>query len=288
MEKNIVLNNFDGNKIITSYDADKVWAATMSNGRKVFCKKKIAKEIETNMHFLSVLSGKKIYAFGMEFEISVPFIYDWNDETKVLTMEYCDGINLEFVLRNEETYNFGVKILNELLKLFIDEKIYWIDFAPRNVLLTSNKIKIVDFEKGLGLYSNEVEYLRNHVYEEYGSFSFMNDRMYMPDEIFDLNENEEEQNYYIPEIGPRRIKAVAKLLGYRNYLTKREYLQILKMFIIAEEPKMVFGKFIFPRVSLEKILKDKEINPVAFDNYALEVLRINQDTNNPFVKKFGR
>lgn len=276
MNKENVSNNVDGLKIITSFDKNKIWLSD-NNGNKIINKISSFNEVENNNIISKELSQLRLSVDSLNYGITVPKIYDWNDDTKVLSMEYCDGKNLEFILRDKTTYLKGLKILNELLKLLIYEGIYWIDFAPRNVLVEDDKLHIVDFEKGFGNLNDGVkEFLRNHVYEEYGSFSFLEDRLYTPDEVFNVTPDELQKNYYIPNIGPKRIKAMAKLLGYKEWLTKEEYLFIIKMFIIAEQPEVINGEFIFPRVYLEQILKDKNINPIAFDNYAKKVLEINE------------
>ena len=110
------------------------------------------------------------------------------------------------------------------------------------------------------------------------------DRMYMPDEVFDINKNSS-IIHFIKDIGPKRIKAVADILGYKDFLTEYEYLQIIKTFIIAEIPIKQSNDYVFPRVYLEQILKDKMVNPQAFYNYGNEVLKINEERGNSFVKR---
>lgn len=276
MNKESISNNIEGSKVITSFDKNKIWVSD-NNGNKIINKISSFNEVENNNIISKELRQLRLNIDGISYKITVPKIYNWDSDRKVLSMEYCDGKNLEFILRDKNTYLSGLKILNELLKLLINEGIYWIDFAPRNVLVDDAKIHIVDFEKGFGNPNDGIkEFLRNHVYEEYGSFSFLEDRLYNPDEVFDVTSDELSKNYYIPNIGPKRIKAMAKLLGYKEWLTKEEYLSIIKMFIIAEQPQVKNGEFIFPRVYLEQILKDKNTNPVAFDNYAKKVLEINE------------
>lgn len=276
MIKENVSNNVDGSNIITSFDKNKIWLSN-NNGNKIINKISSFNEVENNNMISKELRGLRLNIDSISYKITVPNIYDWDSDRKVLSMEYCDGKNLEFILRDKTTYLSGLEILNELLKTLINEGIYWIDFAPRNVLVEDETIHIVDFEKGFGNTNDGIkEFLRNHVYEEYGSFSFLQDRLYTPDEVFDVTPDELSKNYYIPNIGPKRIKAMAKLLGYKEWLTKEEYLFIIKMFIIAEQPEVQNGEFIFPRVYLEQILKDKNVNPVAFDNYAKKVLEINE------------
>lgn len=285
MERIIDSTNFDEEKVITSYDANKVWAM-IENGRKQFCKKTKVQELETNLLISGAMANKKIVIGSSKYSLSVPEIYNWDELRNILVMEYCDGVNLEFVLRNKTSYNFGVNILNELLKFFIENNLYWIDFAPRNILITDKKINFVDFEKGIGSYNDVKEYLRNHVYEEYGSFSFLEDRILTPNDVFDLEATESEYIHYMSDIGPKRIKAIAKLLGLNEKLSHRQYLQIVKMFIIAEEPQIIGNDYFFPRVMLEQILKDKNVNPESFDNYAKKILSINKQAGNPFIKDY--
>ncbi len=222
------------------------------NGKKFFCKKTTLQELEANLLMAKNISSQKIVIANKEYTLAVPEIYNWDKD--VLMMDYFDGINLEFMSRNKEKYNFGIQILNELLKFFIYNNLYWIDFVPRNILINNNKINFVDFEKGIGQYSNIKEYLRNYVYEEYGSFSFLKDRIFTPDEIFDVSDEEVKLIHYVSDIGPKRIKAVAKILGIEEKLTHMEYLQIIKMFIIAEESKIINNNYTFPRIMLEKNL----------------------------------
>lgn len=280
MKKQTVSNNFSDDKVITSYDETKVWI--MDDGEKIILYKKSSEaELNTNLFLNNVLKGKIIVVEGEKFKINVPTVYEYDNG--ILQMEYCNGENLEFILRNKSTYEVGSKILNALLMFMIDNNLQWIDFAPRNVLINGNQIYIVDFEKGISN-SDILSYLRNHTYEEYGSFLFLKDRMYLPDQVFDIKK-ETFGGYFIKDIRPKRIKAVADLLGYKDYLTMYEYLQIIKTFIIAEIPYDDKEKFIFPRVSLEQILKDKETNPQAFYNYGKEVIRINDRYGNSFVRE---
>ena len=278
-------NSYDREKGITivSYDPNKTWVREM-NDQTVFCKRSSEKEMESIKCFSNLVKGKSISVFGEKFYFNIPRIFDWDAEQQVLSMEYCSGVNLEFILRDEKTYSYGVAILNELLSFMIENKYYWIDFAPRNVLVNGKVLTLVDFEKGFGAYDTR-DYLRNHVYEEYGSFTFLEDRMYTPDDVFDVTDEEEEKIYKILEIGPKRIKAVAALLGYKDVLTRSEYLSIIKTFIVAEEPYKNGDDTVFPRVELEKVLKDKEVNPEAFVNYGRIVIDINKKKDNDFVKE---
>lgn len=281
----MINNSYNHEKDITiiSYDPNKTWLEELNN-QVVFRKQSSNKEKNSIELFSKKIENKSIFVFDKKFSLNIPKIYDWNKDNKVLTMEYCDGVNLEFLLRDTKTYDYGRAILDQLLKFMIDNKFYWVDFAPRNVLINDGKITLVDFEKGFEA-RDARDYLRNHVYEEYGSFTFLEDRMYNPDEVFDTTDEEEEYLYVISEIGPKRIKTVAGLLGYKEVLTREEYLSIIKMFIIAEEPYRNGDEVIFPRVELEKVLKDKETNPEAFVNYANIVIDINKNKGNEFVTK---
>lgn len=282
MNKNIVKNNFDGDKTLTSYDEKKVWVIE-DGSNSIFCKKSSMNELNTNLIFSEKLKNESIVVDNQKYKLNIPNIYDFNEFDGILKMEFCKGVNLEFLLRNKKTYKLGMKILNSLLKYMLDNNLQWIDFAPRNVLIDGNNLNLVDFEKGINN-TDIFGYLRNHVYEEYGSFMLPEDRMYMPDEVFDINKNSS-IIHFIKDIGPKRIKAVADILGYKDFLTEYEYLQIIKTFIIAEIPIKQSNDYVFPRVYLEQILKDKMVNPQAFYNYGNEVLKINEERGNSFVKR---
>ena len=70
------------------------------------------------------------------------------------------------------------------------------------------------------------------------------------------------------------MKAIANKLNYPNIITQEQFLEIYRMFLIAELPQIVSEQIIFPRVELEKILETKKTNPLAYEEYADKILEL--------------
>ena len=261
---------------ITSFDPNKTWIIKV-NDKKNFFKKTTQREVDMLLFAKKNLENNYLNINNKYYSLEVPTIISWNSINTTLEMSFCEGNNLEYILRNPETHEYGVAFLQKILFFMLDNNFYWIDFAPRNILLGDKKIFLVDFEKGIDSINIKIQdFLRNHVYEEYGSFLFEHERVFLPDYVFSMREDEVNDIFKIEDIGPKRIKATAKALGYNDTITKQQYLEIVKMFIIAEEPFEKSGLFVFPRIELEHVLKDKLTNPKAYDNYAREIIERNK------------
>ena len=136
---------------------------------------------------------------------------------------------------------------------------YWVDFSPRNILINkeNKKICFVDFEKGLKFKNNDlIQFFRNHVYEEYSSFLLLNERILNGEKIFKLQPLEKNITINKNEIKIKRVKATANKLNFPDIITQDQFLEIYRMFLIAELPQYTNNEIIFPRVELEKILEE--------------------------------
>lgn len=253
MNRSKTLNTYDSKfGLIVSFDDEKTWIEKINN-KIVFCKKSTQKEKETLLNIRELLSDKNVYINNKKYDLRVPGIIKYNNN--VLYLEYCNGKNLEFILRDEESHKYGVLILNKLLNFFVENKIYWMDFAPRNILLDNNNIYFVDFEKGLANSNIELrKYYRDQVYEEYCLFLFKNERKINMDYVFEILEEELHEQIEVSLIKSLRIKEVARSFGYNKFISKKDYLNIIKKIIEVEEPKIINRKFIFPGVELDRIL----------------------------------
>jgi len=273
MKKINITNNIFNGEAIVSFDPNKTWAINVK-GKIIFCKRTIKNEIKNLKKIKKLLLKKEININNKKYEIFVPEIISWDIENDILYMQYCKGKNLEFYLRNKDTHTEGVEILNSLLKFLIDNKIYWIDFAPRNILIGDDKIYLVDFEKGIAPKNiNVYNYLRNHVYEEYCLFLFKDERIFDLEFVFNIRDEEKESFYSLKDINSQRIKSIARHLGYDDILTSEEYLDILKMLILVEEPKLIRNKFFFSGVELDKIFIKKDYF-LALNEYSLKVIEM--------------
>ncbi|MBE6156249.1 MAG: hypothetical protein E7161_00680 [Firmicutes bacterium] len=273
MKKNNVTNNIFNGEVIVSFDPNKTWTINVKE-KIIFCKRTIENEIKNLKKMKKLLLKKEININNKKYEIVVPEISSWDIENNILYMQYCEGKNLEFYLRNEKTHKEGVEYLNALLNFFIENRIYWIDFAPRNILIGKGKIYLVDFEKGIAPKNIKIyNYLRNHVYEEYCLFLFEDERIFNLDFVFKIRDTEKNDFYYLKDIKSYRIKAIARHLGYHNTLTNEEYLNIWKMLILVEEPKLINNNIYFGGVDLDKIFINKDYF-LALDEYSLKIIEM--------------
>ena len=255
-------NNCMNGEYIVSYDKTKTWITNI-NDMYIFNKKTDINEFNNLNLAKEMFKGYSILVENKGYEIYVPNIISWDNHNNILQLEYCEGINLEFILRDKNTHEKGVLILNSMLDLLVSNKIYWSDFAPRNILLSEHRICIVDFEKGfMDVESKLVDVFRNHIYEEYCLFLLSNERKNYVDNIFDIRTSEDDI-IKLDNLKNNRIREIAKLLGYKESILKSDCLKILKMILEVEEPYVEDGKYIYPGVILDKyMINNVSDNPV--------------------------
>ena len=265
---------------IVSYDKTKTWI-TNESGMPVFNKKTVFNELANLKLAKKMLEGYSILLDDKKYEIHVPNIISWDENNNILQLEYCDGMNLEFILRDSNTHNNGVLILNSILDLLITNKIYWSDFAPRNIILSENEIYVVDFEKGfMDVESRLVDVFRNHIYEEYCLFLFLNERKKYVDNIFNI-EPEKDYVMKLDDLKNDRIREIAKLLGYKENIFESDCLKILKMILEVEEPYIEDGKYIYPGVVLDKYMINNVSDHPVLD-YSKKLLELYKLKKNNF------
>ena len=223
-------------------------------------------------NFSNVLIKEKNYT------IKVPKVYDFDDKTETIKMEFFKGKNLETLIRNKDTHTEYVYFLNYLLDFLISNNFSWGDFAPRNILVSSNEICLVDFEKQFyNKIDNLSEYLHNHVYEEYSSFLFLNERIFSIDDVFSIDSFKNEK-INIDDIKIKRLKYLAKtMFENNNSIYYADYLKIWKYILTAEIPFIYNDNFIFPRLFLSNILENKLVNDVCYYNYSKAIILLNND-----------
>ena len=261
---------------IISFDDDRVKILT-DNNHKFINKKTSILEVANLKIAKEYLDSRIASIFSCDYRIKIPKIEHWDDENNIVKMEYFDGENLENMLRTPPTRNEAVTFLNKLLEFIIVNDFYWVDFSPRNILINKSKKEIcfVDFEKGLNFNNNSlIDFFRNHVYEEYSSFLFLNERILNGKEIFKLRPEEKNILHSKNEIKIKRVKATADKLNYPDIITQNDFLEIYRMFLIAELPEKISENIIFPRVELERILETKKTNPKAYDEYAEKIIQL--------------
>ena len=196
------------------------------------------------------LEGIKI--LGNHYKIHIPEIYNYVNG--IIDMERCFGDNLELLLRHNNTYQKGVNYTNQLLNFFIKSNFYWKDFAPRNILINQNEISIMDFERGI---TNNVPklnlYLVDSVYEEYGAFILLQDRIFSIDDVFTTTDT---YLIDIENISSKRVRTILQKLGFQKYVSINEYILAVKMIVINELPYKEQEDIIFPILELEEYIKE--------------------------------
>ena len=261
---------------IISFDDDRIQIST-ENSTKYINKKTSQLEVENLKMAREYLNCKTSNILNCEYSIEIPEIKCWDEEKKLVKMDFFDGDNLEIMLRSGITRKEAIIFLNQLLEFILANDFYWVDFSPRNILINkkNKKICFVDFEKGLSFRNdNLIDFFRNHVFEEYSSFLFLNERILNGKEIFKLRPFEKAITHDKADIKVKRVKATANKLNFPNTITQNQFLEIYRMFLIAELPQKSDGNIIFPRVELEKILETKKTNPMAYDEYADRIIQL--------------
>lgn len=263
--------NFNNKECIVSFDPIKTWVEQTEN-LIAFCKKTNIDELKNIKKINKIILNKTIKIDDKTYNIKTPKVIRWDEATKILYLKYCNGKNLEFILRNEKTHKEGVVILNNLLTFFIKNNIFWCDFAPRNIIIGEDTIYIVDFEKDIKSNLNYREYLRFNVLEEYCLFLFEEERIYNVDDVL-FQPKEKNIKYKFENIRDKRYIYIAKELGYENVLTKKDYLFILKRLIEIETPKIIKNTFYFLGVELDKIFRNHK-KEKALQIYSKKILKL--------------
>ena len=119
---------------------------------------------------------------GTVFMVNVPDILSWDPAKKIMHQQYCEGNNVELLLRSMfgEERNRIVSFLLDFMKWMRKNGMFWEGAAPRHLLVEElgRSLSLVDFERPIILqeYSfSEEEFkvlLRGTVHEEFCAFLF--------------------------------------------------------------------------------------------------------------------
>ncbi len=154
---------------VISLDNERIRLSQDENGEVIY-KKSTINEYVHLLQASNMLNCKTISIQNTVYSIEVPQKIDWNDTLREISYSYIKGSNLELMLRNPNTYILGKQIVEALFFFLQNEHIYWLDFAPRNVLLNfdQQKITLVDFERGF--HNGTKEEYQMCICEEYSLF----------------------------------------------------------------------------------------------------------------------
>ena len=127
---------------IISFDSERIYT-TMDRGVTYLNKRTTQQEIENLKMAKEHLSSKTTKINNNEYKIEIPTVHNWNEDTKIVKMDFFDGVNLEKMLRSTSSRTEAIIFLNKLLEFILLNDFYWVDFSPRNILINKENKKIV-------------------------------------------------------------------------------------------------------------------------------------------------
>lgn len=238
-------------KSVISFSNDKVNLKYNKKNKEYYIiKKTTLNEFDNYLKFYFFFKNKIIINIrGKNYYLITPRILKieiLNENSICMYISYFKGENLEKILKNQRTHHKGVEFLNGVLKTLINNEIYWLDFAPRNISISEREICLFDFEKGFTKTSlKEFQFL---IYEEYSAFLLINERI-----LEEYSELEKSVDLKKIKLNSKRIEALSKYFNY-NELNNHIFISILKKIIELETPIKLNGAIVYPILKLEYLL----------------------------------
>lgn len=195
------------------------------------------------------------------YSVDVPQFISWEEETGILEMEYCEGDNLEIILKNA-TQNDRlqyVELSASVISWMKQNGILWRDAAPRNTLINhaSRKIVLLDFERPLLLKSGRFEdsefnlLVRGNITEEFNAFLFEPEQESVFPRVWEGNEDVVIDKKSI--LSGRQIILLEHLYGKQDNEVKAvELAHAQQMMSNTVTPFYLDGEPFFPLIYLEK------------------------------------
>lgn len=182
------------------------------SSHKIIIKQSSFDEIKKIECARKILEKRKIKIGNEEFSFHLPKINGYKNGK--IQMEFLVGDNLEISLRSSEDREKAINTTNTLFQYFYDNKIYWGDFAPRNIIINKKNriINLCDFERGIYSNFSGKEYLPNYAYEEYAAFLFPVERRFS-EKLNSIFTVEEIIPVKISDIRSKRVKSIIKEIG---------------------------------------------------------------------------
>ena len=114
--------------------------------------------------------------------------------------------------------------------------------------------------------------MRFNVLEEYSLFLLNDERIFRIEDIL-VDSNEKKLKYKIKKIKDKRYSHIAKQLGYKNTIYKKDYINLINYILKIEEPILVNKEFVFPGVELDKIFINNNKKD-ALEIYTKQIISI--------------
>ncbi len=224
--------------------------------------KKLVLKLSSNLEVRQLIAAQEYLTVSpmtldCGIKIKVASISDWDN--KILSLKFCQGINLEHALRFGKNETFWSSIIEQVIKKFRQRGFFWGDFAPRNMVFNSTEktIYIFDFERlliisdqtpSVDIFSN---YFRRYAYEELACFLTRNTQNKIISPVLSKNI---EGNILVGEIASqRKILLLKQYFGQKKYYPINEINMVEDLMSSTVTPFKANGKLIYPMHLIEKI-----------------------------------
>lgn len=154
---------------------------------------------------------------------------------------------MEHLLRGN-THKDGCEFLNALLTFLCHNQFYWLDFAPRNIIISESRklIILVDFERGINASLTPKHFL-TRIYEEYMIFLLPSENILSKKVMISLQPADTE---FLKQ--SKRIKTIKEVLAHRSIVVSN--VDVFKELLRLEEPIVAKNEIYFPVVGLDDLL----------------------------------
>ena len=247
---------------VLSYDPQKVWVDQKA-GMVVVRKRTIPHEYEGILQAHQYLTRYPVSLLvnGSIYSVKPVPLVSWENEKSLLTTLFCDGENLEHILRKTSLAERSSWLIfcKDLFSKMRSIGFLWGDCAPRNIVIQEKKrlVRIMDFEREQCFLSTSVDessfrrFVRNYAYEEFSSFLFKSEQKKVFSESL---KGETMEHIHLTKItSMRRRRILEKQFGRKEAYAGREVEDVEDIMVFAATPFMLDGVVYFPMDFLEKI-----------------------------------
>lgn len=249
---------------VVSFDPQKVWIEEV-NGVKCIVKKTDQREIERTQlarTHLNLSSSPSFLVAGTVFTVNVPDVLSWDPAKKIMRQRYCEGNNVELLLRSvfgEERHRIVIFLL-DFMRWMCKMGMFWEGAAPRHLIVDElgKRLSLVDFERPIIFQKfsfSEKEFktlLRGIVHEEFCAFLFENEQKAVFANIWD--------DVSQGEIPASSVRSARQLILYEKFFGKPEERVSVKQLAFVQRfmagivtPFLINNSPFFPLVALDKI-----------------------------------
>lgn len=249
---------------VLSFDHEKIMMTLSIDGKLVIRKKTVEKEYRNillaRQHILKHQPVLVSETYGT-IRVLVADVAEWNYDKQLLSTSFCEGENIEKLLRNSigSDRNELIELIRKLFDIFKTNGFLWGDFAPRNMIWDQQQgiIWLVDFERELQLKDCPVEqylfnrYIRNYSREEFSCFLTLHEKDYLFNKLLD-----EDDGGIIPAnqiVSKRKRSLLKSLFIEKEYYSLNEIRHAEDIMVTAATPFLVHGVYFFPMDSLDLI-----------------------------------